>query len=196
MGIIQALSKVNEKIDRAAVRAGRLPDDIKLVTVSKTVTPDRIIEAVKAGVIILGENRVQEANEKIQDISSRTKDKKIEWHLIGHLQKNKSKAAVQLFDLIHSLDSPELAEMLDKYSGQIGKKQRVLIQVKISDEAAKHGVPEKDLIPLLFVVADFDRLAGTTGHPTTASSTNNLPAAKSHGMRISSQNASSEPWAR
>ena len=158
MGIINALSKVHEKIDRAALKAGRLPDDIKLVAVSKTVGTDKIIEAVKAGVLVLGENRVQEATEKVQDIGLQTKGKKIEWHLIGHLQKNKSKTAVQLFDLIHSLDSPELADILDKYCGQIGKKQRVLIQVKISDEATKHGVPEKDLMGLIEKVKNLDNL--------------------------------------
>jgi len=158
MGIINALSKVNEKIDHAALKAGRLPDDIKLVAVSKTVGPDKIIEAVKAGVIVLGENRVQEATEKVQDIGLRTKGKKIEWHLIGHLQKNKSKTAIQLFDLIHSLDSPELADTLDKYCGLKGKKQRVLIQVKISDETTKHGVPEKDLMGLIKKVKNLDNL--------------------------------------
>ena len=158
MGIINTLSKVKEKIDRAAIKAGRLPEDIKLVAVSKTVGPDKIIEAVNAGVIILGENRVQEANEKVQYIGLRTKGKKIEWHLIGHLQKNKSKTAVQLFDLIHSLDSPELADILDKYCELIGKKQRVLIQVKISDETTKHGVSEKDLMGLIEKVNNLDNL--------------------------------------
>ncbi len=158
MGIIHALSKVNEKIDHAAFKAGRLPDDIKLVAVSKTVKSDKIIEAVKAGVVILGENRVQEASEKISNLKSQISNSPVEWHLIGHLQKNKSKTAVQLFDLIHSLDSPELADILDKCCGQVGKKQRVLIQVKISDEATKHGVPEKDLIGLIEKVENLDNL--------------------------------------
>lgn len=158
MGIRSALSRVIEKIDCAARKSGRDPDDVRLVAVSKTVPMDRIIEAVHAGVVIFGENRVQEASEKIRDIGSRIRNKNVEWHLIGHLQKNKCKTAVRLFDLIHSLDSPELADMLDRHSAQIGKKQRVLIQVKIADEDTKHGVPEKDLNRLIEHVRHLDNL--------------------------------------
>jgi pyridoxal phosphate enzyme (YggS family) len=160
MGIEGNLQRTQARINEYAERADRNPDDIKLVAVSKTISLDIIIEAVHAGVQILGENRVQEARDKIADFklhipsppTSRLRGKaqdSIEWHLIGNLQKNKSKTAVQLFDLIHSVDSIALAQELDKYASIAGKIQRVLVQVKLSDEVTKHGVPEKDLMDLL-----------------------------------------------
>jgi len=100
----------------------------------------------------LGENRVQEAKEKISNFiptySGQISNSKVEWHLLGSLQKNKTRTAVQLFDLIHSVDSISLAEEINKQAQNTGKKQRVLIQVKLSGEAAKHGVLEKDLTAL------------------------------------------------
>lgn len=149
MAIVDALNNVLEKISQSAVRAGRRPEQIKLVAVSKTVTLDKIIEAVKAGVSILGENRVQEAQNKISDFRLQIPDLGIEWHLIGHLQKNKAKAAIRLFDLIHSLDTAELARIIDNQCRQTGKKQRVLVQVKLAYEESKHGVPEEDFFRLL-----------------------------------------------
>ncbi len=184
MGIAEALKKVQERINNSAINAGRNPREIKLVAVSKTVKLPRIIEAVKAGVTILGENRVQEAREKIPNFklqinspfpprndpsgSIRTEiptftkgglgGLRVEWHLIGNLQKNKAKTAVQFFDLIHSLDSTALAKELYKQAQKTGKKQRVLVQVKLFDEARKHGVLEKNLIELLEKVTSMDNL--------------------------------------
>jgi len=153
----------------SAERCGRDPSDIKLVAVSKTVGLSKIIEAVNAGVMILGENRVQEAKDKIANFrmhvshpsthltGGETKEV-LQWHLIGNLQKNKARAAVQLFDLIQSVDSRALAEELDKHARETGKRQRVLVQVKLADEATKHGVPEKDLMGLLDTVACMDNV--------------------------------------
>jgi len=155
MGIAENLAEVRKRIRDSAIRAGRNPEGIKLVAVSKTVEVKRILEAVNAGVTILGENRVQEAAKKIQDLRFKIQDSKfegqssVEWHMVGHLQKNKAKVAVQLFDLIHSVDSVELAERLNKYALQIGKRQRILIQVKLSEEETKHGIPEKGLKELV-----------------------------------------------
>lgn len=168
MGIEAALRQAMDRIRNSAVKAGRDPGRIKLVTVSKTVEPERVLEAVKAGAVILGENRVQEAKEKIRDLKLKITPPApplgkgvtggVEWHLIGNLQKNKAKAAVELFDLVHSVDSPELAEELNKYAAKKGKIQRVLVQVKLSDEEAKHGIPEKELMGLLEKVSAMEHL--------------------------------------
>ncbi len=149
MGIAEAVKAVRKRINNAALKAGRNPADIKLVAVTKNVELLQIIEAVKAGVTILGENRVQEALKKIQDARFKMQDKTIQWHLIGSLQKNKAKYAVHLFDLIHTIDSIGLAEEVNKQAEKVGKIQRVLVQVKLSEEETKHGALEKDLIGLL-----------------------------------------------
>lgn len=156
MEIAEALKSVLENIRSSAVKADRDPDGIKLIAVSKTIELQRILEAINAGATILGENRVQEAKEKIT--SSLLTGKKVEWHLIGNLQKNKAKAAVQLFDLIHSVDSPGLAAELNKHAVNAGKVQDILVQVKLSDEDAKHGAFEKDLTALLEHVAGMNNL--------------------------------------
>ncbi len=158
MGITDALNNVRDKINNSALKTGRNPEDIKLIAVSKRVELPKIVAAIKAGASILGENRIQEARNKITELRADNPYLKPEWHLIGNLQKNKVKIAVQLFDLIHSLDSVELAEALNNYSGKEGKKQRVLIQVKLSDEITKHGIPERDVIQLLQKVADMKHL--------------------------------------
>jgi hypothetical protein len=149
MRIRENLKAVKEIINNSSLKAGRNPQDIKLVAVTKTVGLPEIIEAVKAGVSILGENRVQEAKEKITNYKLQITNSKVEWHFIGSLQKNKARTAVQLFDLIHSVDSISLAEEINKHAQNTGKKQRVLIQIKLSGEAAKRGVLEKGLIELL-----------------------------------------------
>ena len=149
MGTTEAVNAVQKRINNAAVKAGRNPADIKLVAVTKNVELPQIIEAVKGGVTILGENRVQEALKKISDFGFRISDFKVEWHLIGSLQKNKAKYAVQLFDLIHTIDSIGLTEEVNKQAEKVGKIQRVLVQVKLSEEETKHGALEKDLIGLL-----------------------------------------------
>ncbi len=156
--IADALKKVRDRINNSAVKAGRNPEEIKLIAVSKTVDLQKIIEAVKAGAALLGENRVQEARSKITELRSQNTDLRPEWHLIGNLQKNKAKNAVQLFDVIHSLDSVELAEALNKYSVQAGKKQRVLIQVKLSDETAKHGIEERAFMQLLEKTSEMENI--------------------------------------
>ena len=134
---------------QAAMRAGREPSEVRLIAVTKTVDIDLIRKAVDIGLRELGENRVQEAQKKISNLKSEISNSKIIWHLIGHLQKNKVKTAVGLFDLIHSVDSLELAEEINSQSAKIGKVQRVLIQVKLSEEETKHGAAENDLFALL-----------------------------------------------
>jgi pyridoxal phosphate enzyme (YggS family) len=135
MSIAENLNHVRDRIATAAKRAGRDPSLIKLVTVTKTIDPERIRDAVTVGAKILGENRVQEARDKIEQLGSIAS-----WHLIGHLQTNKAKYAVKLFDLIHSVDTIELAREIDRQAAKIGKVQNVLIEVSIAGEEAKAGV--------------------------------------------------------
>ena len=144
MSIADNLKSINERIATAAKRVGRDPASIKLVVVTKTVDQDRIREAVAAGATILGENRVQEAREKIDALGQIA-----QWHLIGRLQTNKAKYAVRLFDLIHSVDSIGLARELDKQAAKIGKVQDVLVEVSIASEAAKAGIAVDDCLALV-----------------------------------------------
>lgn len=139
------ISLILKKMTYAALRVGRSPEEIKLVAVSKSVSTDKIIEAADLGLRIFGENRVQEAKEKIEKI----RDFNIEWHMIGHLQRNKAKDAVKLFSMIQSVDSARLAETINREAQKIGKVQRVLLQVKLSDEESKYGVEEGELISLI-----------------------------------------------
>jgi pyridoxal phosphate enzyme (YggS family) len=133
------LETINKKIKEAALKVNRDPQEIKLVAVTKTATLEQIKEAINEGVKIIGENKVQEATEKYQVLTTEVK-----WHLIGHLQTNKVKYAVEIFDLIHSVDSIKLAKEIDKRSVQFKKIIDVLIEVNISGEETKYGYnPEK-----------------------------------------------------
>jgi pyridoxal phosphate enzyme (YggS family) len=148
------LLKVRERIERAAQKAGRDPKEIKLVAVSKTVELDRIKEAIEAGVSILGENYVQEAQEKIEALG-----KSVSWHFIGHLQSNKAKYAVRLFDVIHSIDSIPLAEELNRRVEQPDRVIRVMIEVNLSKEATKFGTDEERVLNLARRIQNLDHLS-------------------------------------
>lgn len=131
--------RVQERVATAAERAGRRPAEVQIVAVSKTVSVNRIREAVRAGVKILGENRVQEAWQKYQHLGNLAT-----WHLVGHLQTNKVKRALQIFQMIHSVDSVHLAEELNRRCEQLQRTVEVLVEVKTSDEVTKFGIaPEK-----------------------------------------------------
>jgi pyridoxal phosphate enzyme (YggS family) len=133
-GVAQNLEALKERIARAAGRAGRSVDEITLVAVTKQVPVERIREAVEWGVTHLGENRVQEAREKVPLVTGVT------WHLVGHLQSNKARPALEMFQLIHSLDRPSLLEALSAQARKLDRVARVLIQVNTSGEATKSGV--------------------------------------------------------
>ena len=134
------------RIGLAAERAGREPSEVRLIAVTKTVAPETIKEALGAGLRTFGENRVQEALAKARELQGLG----IEWHLIGHLQKNKAKAAVGIFEMIHSVDSIGLMELLDSHARRLGKVQRALIQVKLAPEdTSKHGTGKKEVKGLL-----------------------------------------------
>ena len=153
MSIAENLRTVQDRIAAAAKRAGRDPLSIKLVVVTKTIDIDRIREAVSVGATVLGENRVQEARDKIEKLGSVAS-----WHLLGRLQANKVKYAVRLFDLIHSVDSIGLAREIDRQAAKIGKKQDVLVEVNIAGEAAKAGVPADDAAALIREAAKFPNI--------------------------------------
>lgn len=149
------LIAVRDRITSAAMRAGREPSEIKLVAVSKTHPADVLREAMAAGVTVFGENKVQEAEGKIADIGRDA----VEWHLIGHLQSNKARKAVQLFDVIHSVDSLELAERLERICiDESRERLSVLVQVDLSGETTKSGVAESDLAGLVSYLKTCTRL--------------------------------------
>jgi PLP dependent protein len=138
------IARVQERIAEASRCAGRRPEDVKLVAVSKTVPPDRIRAAYDAGLRDFGENRVQEANAKRAALSDLT----VTWHLVGHLQTNKAKLARELFHCVHSLDSLRLAQKLDEAAVCSGDRLPVLIEVNLGEEQTKSGVREQDVLPL------------------------------------------------
>jgi pyridoxal phosphate enzyme (YggS family) len=132
------VARVQARIADAAARAGRRPGDVRLIAVTKTVDPGRIREAGSCGLREFGENRVQEARDKVAAVPGAT------WHLIGHLQRNKVKEALRLFAMIHSVDSRALAEEVSRRAAAAEARIDVLIEVNISGEAAKHGVAPED----------------------------------------------------
>jgi pyridoxal phosphate enzyme (YggS family) len=144
------LERVRERIARAAQRAGRRPEDILLIGASKTVPPERIREALEAGLAALGENRVQEAREKIRALG-----RPVPWHLIGPLQGNKVKDAVELFDVIHSVDRLKLAAEVAR---RARRPMDVLVEVNLAREPAKSGFAPPELKPALETLQDLPGL--------------------------------------
>jgi pyridoxal phosphate enzyme (YggS family) len=151
--IAENLVEVRERISRAIQKSGREPDSARLITVSKQISVDRIEEARAAGAVVFGENKIQEAISKIEQMGAEG----IFWHFIGHLQKNKIKFLDERFDLIHSVDSFELAEKIAKHYHSENRVQRILLQVNVSGEAAKFGMEPKELEKQM---AEFFQLQG------------------------------------
>ncbi len=151
--IAQRLASVRDRMTAAALRAGRDPASVRLVAVSKMMPVEMIREAVEAGAGTLGENRVQEAATKIAALGGVGT-----WHLVGHLQTNKAKLAVRLFEMIHSLDSERLASELDRQGEQAGKVVRCLVELNLGGEASKSGTTEDGLRPLLQLAATLPHL--------------------------------------
>jgi len=154
--LIERISTIYKKMSHAAMRAGRNPEDVMLIAVTKTIDVQRIREAIDAGLRIFGENRVQEARDKIESLSGISES--LHWHLLGHLQRNKAKYAVRMFDLIHSLDTIDLAEEINRQASMAGKVQDVLIEVKLSLEETKQGIPKHELMALLNAVREMKHL--------------------------------------
>jgi PLP dependent protein len=137
--ISENLERVREQIARAAAKSGRAPDEIELVAITKTHPAGRVREAIEAGQTLFGESRVQEARIKIPELPSN-----IHWHFVGHLQKNKMRPALPLFELIHSVDSLALAQDMDRIAEEEGLHPRVLLEVNVAGEGSKFGFsPDK-----------------------------------------------------
>ncbi|MBE3090974.1 MAG: YggS family pyridoxal phosphate-dependent enzyme [Actinobacteria bacterium] len=147
------LEIINKKIKKSALKVNRNPEEIKLVAVTKTATIEQIKEAINAGVKIIGENKVQEAKEKYQILTADT-----EWHLVGHLQTNKVKYAIEIFDCIQTVDSIKLAKEIDKRSLQFGKTTNVLVEVNVSGEESKYGIKPEEVEPFLKEISEFYRI--------------------------------------
>ncbi len=138
------IARVQERIVAACHRAGRRPEDVKLVAVSKTVPAERIRQAYDLGLRDFGENRVQEADAKRSALSDLTAT----WHLVGHLQTNKAKLARELFHWVQSVDSFRVAQKLDQVAVSSGDKLSILLQVNLGEEPTKFGAGEEELIQL------------------------------------------------
>jgi pyridoxal phosphate enzyme (YggS family) len=151
----QRLEQIKARIRGAAESCQRDADSVRLVAVSKTIPAETVKEAVEAGVTILGENYVQEARDKFNTLVHYP----VSWHFIGHLQSNKAKYAVRLFDLIHSVDSIKLARELNKQAAKVDKMQQILVQVNISGEDTKTGIPADGTIELISAISQLENLS-------------------------------------
>jgi pyridoxal phosphate enzyme (YggS family) len=148
--IKENILRINEQIWRVCSKVNRDPKEVSIVTVSKGRSPQEIKEAVLAGITDIGENRVQEAIAKYNELRPNTYDlRPIKWHMVGHLQTNKVKEAVQIFALIQSVDSLHLAAEIDKQAAKINKIQDILIEIKTSKEATKFGLKSDEAIEVI-----------------------------------------------
>jgi pyridoxal phosphate enzyme (YggS family) len=134
MSLADNLAQIQQRIDTACARVGREPSAVTLLAVSKGMPPDLVNDAARAGLSLFGENKVQEARAKIPLCSG-----KLHWHLIGHLQSNKCRDAVHFFELIHSVDSLELAQEIQKWADKQAKTIPILLEVNLAGESTKFG---------------------------------------------------------
>jgi hypothetical protein len=154
--VAEKLTAIRARIAAAAVRAGRDPATVQLIGVTKKIPPPVVDEAVRAGLELFGENKVQEARAKIPECSSRAR-----WHFIGHLQSNKARDAVALFDVIQSVDSVALAGELNKWADRAGRTVPVLLEVNVAGEKSKFGLAPEDLPAAVAAIRQFPRLEVT-----------------------------------
>ena len=154
MGIADNYRLIAERVSKTSVACGRDPGSVRIVAVSKTHPADAIAEAQTGGAVIFGENKVQEAKEKFPLLKGT-----FEFHLVGHLQSNKAKEAVRMFDLIHSIDSFSTAQKVDREAAAIGKKQRILVQVNTSGEESKSGINPDEAEKLCAEIVTLDNLS-------------------------------------
>lgn len=145
--------RVKERMAEAAIRGGRAADSVKLVGATKNVDVHRIREAVSAGLEILGENYVQEARDKIEQLAEEVK-----WHFIGHLQTNKAKYAIKLFDLIETVDSIRLADELNRRAQRLGRVIPITVQVNLAGEISKGGVQTVECISFIRHISELPNL--------------------------------------
>jgi len=153
MNLARNLNSIQERIAAACARAGRPPDSVTLVAVTKGQPPEVVRDAAEAGLSLLGENKVQEAKAKIPLCPAR-----LRWHMLGHLQSNKCRDAVELFAMIHSVDSLALAREIDKRAGQMAKTMPILLEANVAGEASKFGYQPAMLLAELNQLNDLPHL--------------------------------------
>ncbi len=149
------IESVRNAITQSAVACKKDPATVRLIAVSKNFAADAVRQVIESGVDIFGESYIQEAKEKIAALASYP----VSWHFIGHLQSNKARYAVKMFDLIHTVDSFKLAEELNRQAEKIAKIQDILIQVNIGDEDSKSGVSVEEALPLILKISKFEHLS-------------------------------------
>src|SRR5436305_14463510 len=140
MGVAENLERVREQIVAAGAKAGRTGNEIELVAITKTHPVEKVREAVEAGHTVFGESRVQEARAKIPELPSN-----LRWHFVGHLQKNKIRHALPLFELFHGVDSLALAQEMNRIAAEDGGHSRVLVEVNVAEEGSKLGFKDETL---------------------------------------------------
>ena len=153
MAIVDNVAEVRRRIAEACQRAGRDPGDVTLIAVTKVFPADYVEQAIAAGITDVGENRVQEARDKKPLVQGGAR-----WHLIGHLQSNKAKDAVRLFDVIQTVDSVELAQKIARAAEAAGKRQEILLQVNIGNEEQKSGAERADVPALVKALRGIDAI--------------------------------------
>ncbi len=149
--IAENIKDICSRIQKAAERGRRGADEVKLVAVTKTVDAERVNEAIRSGIRSIGENRVQEAEEKFKLITER-----VEKHLVGHLQTNKAKKAVQLFDFIQSVDRERIAQEISRRAKDLGKAMEILVEVNTSGEETKFGVHPDKALPFIETISKLE----------------------------------------
>jgi pyridoxal phosphate enzyme (YggS family) len=154
MDIAENLDRVREQIAQAAAKAGRAADDIELVAITKTHPAEKVREAIEAGQTLFGESRVQEARAKIPELPSN-----LRWHFVGHLQKNKIRHALPLFEMIHSVDSLRLAQEVNRIAEEEGMHPRILLEVNVAGEGSKFGFAPDELREQMEEVLALPRLS-------------------------------------
>ncbi len=142
--ICDNLALIRSQIVQSAEKCGRNPNEIRLVAVSKRMPAEAVAEAIQCGQLIFGENYLQDAREKIEQL-----DDSLQWHFIGHLQSNKARLAAELFQVIETVDRLKIARSLDRHAGELDKILDILIQVNVGREPQKSGILPEDLMELI-----------------------------------------------
>ena len=176
--ITERVAEVQGRLSRAIEKAGRDPAEVALMAVSKNHGPDAVREAAAAGLTLFGENRVQEAAAKIPESPGH-----LRWHLIGHLQRNKVKFAVELFEAIHSVDTLKLAETIQRHCEEAGRRMQILLEVNVSGEAVKFGFKPDEVPEVLRRSAEWSRLE-ITGLMTMPPFTEDPEGARPHFRKL------------
>jgi len=156
--LIGRLASIKDRIAAACTRKGRDASEVTFLGVTKTVPPELIKAAIESGLRVVGENRVQEAASKISELKELTSYYNVEWHLIGHLQSNKARRALELFDAVQTVDSLRLVERLDTLAGESGRRLPVFIEVNLGKEASKSGIPPREALSLCEQMQKFANL--------------------------------------